>query len=122
MVNYCFVNAILPGKIDLVKKFANENGANNTEHNEFFNIIGISREQVWIQPAPTNNNEGIPDICIVSWETDDPVKTFKDFAMSDHPWAIKFWEFAKEAFGIDIKKVTSPPPLNDLVVDWYKEK
>jgi hypothetical protein len=67
MVNYCFINPILPGKIDLVKKFADENGANNTEHNEFFNIIGISREQVWIQRAPTNNNEGISDICIVSW-------------------------------------------------------
>lgn len=66
MVNYCFVNPILPGKTDLVKKLSNENGANNQQHNEFFNIIGISREQVWIQRAATNNNnDGIPDICIV---------------------------------------------------------
>ncbi|MGN6821738.1 MAG: hypothetical protein ACTHJ7_03015 [Candidatus Nitrosocosmicus sp.] len=95
---------------------------NNQEHNGFFNIIVISREQVWIQHAPTNNNDGISDICIVSWETDDPIKTFKDFTLSDHPRAIKLWEFAKEVFGIDIEKVTSPPPLNDFIVDWHEEK
>ena len=42
--------------------------------------------------------------------------TLKEFATSTLPWAIKFRDFAKEAFGIDFSK--GPPPLlNELLVD-----
>ena len=41
----------------------------------------------------------------------------KEFSTSGHPWAIKFREFAKEAFGIDFS-AGPPPPLNELIVDW----
>jgi hypothetical protein len=40
----------------------------------------------------------------------------KEFATSSHPWAVKFREFAKEAFGIDFS--SNPPALNENIVDW----
>jgi hypothetical protein len=37
---------ILPGKgMELVKKFAQEHGGHTKEHDEFYRIAGISREQ-----------------------------------------------------------------------------
>ena len=92
MVNYCLVVPILPGKIGLCKKFEEENGGNNKEHDQFYKIAGVSRERVWIQRSPAGN--GAPDLEIVSLETEDPSKTLREFSTSDYPWAIKFREFA----------------------------
>ena len=119
MTNYCFVLPFLPGGIDLAKKFAQENGGSNKEHDEFYKSAGISREQVWIQRSPAGS--GAPDLEIVSLETEDPAKTLKEFSTSNHPWAIRFRKFAKEAFGIDFEAGPSPP-LNELLVDWYERK
>lgn len=45
---------------------------------------------------------------------------FKEFATSNHPWAIKFREFAKKAYGVDI---AGPPLLpNENVVAWGRQK
>jgi hypothetical protein len=67
MVNYCLALPILPGKgIELVKKFAQEHGGHTKEHDEFYRIAGISREQVWIQRSPPGS--GAPDLEIVSIE------------------------------------------------------
>jgi hypothetical protein len=107
---------LLPGKIEISRKFEEENGGHNKEHDEFYRIAGISREQVWIQKRPPGNSSA-PDLEIVSLETEDPVKMLKEFSTSSHPWAIKFREFAKEAFGIDFS-AGPPPPLNELIVDW----
>ena len=38
MTNYCFVLPFLPGGIDLAKKFAQENGGSNKEHDEFYKV------------------------------------------------------------------------------------
>jgi len=119
MVNYCLVVPILPGKIELSKKFEEENGGHTKEHDEFYKIAGVTREQVWIQRSPTGS--GAPDFEIVSLETEDPTATLKEFSISDHPWAIKFRKFAFEAFGIDFS-AGPPPPLNELLVDWYENK
>jgi hypothetical protein len=43
---------------------------------------------------------------------------FKEFATSNHPWAVKFREFATKAFGIDFSG--PPPPLNENVIDWNR--
>jgi hypothetical protein len=119
MVNYCLVVPLLPGKIELSKKFEEENGGNNKEHDEFYKTAGVTREQVWIQRSPAGS--GAPDLEIVSLETEDPAKTLKEFSTSNHPWAIRFRKFAKEAFGIDFE-AGPPPPLNELLVDWYEKK
>lgn len=37
MVNYCFVLPILPGKMDLSKKFAEENGSEK-KHDDFIRL------------------------------------------------------------------------------------
>jgi hypothetical protein len=117
MVNYCFALPILPGGLEHIKKFAQEN-TNTMEHDEFYQIAGISREHVWIQPAPPGS--GVADLTIVSIETENPPQMFKEFATSDHQWAIKFREFAKKAYGVDI----SGPPLlpNENVVAWEQQK
>ena len=119
MVNYCLVVPLLPGKIELSKKFEEENGGHNKEHDEFYKIAGVTREQVWIQHSPPGS--GAPDLEIVSLETEDPAMTLKEFATSTLPWAIKFRDFAKEAFGLDFSK-GPPPPLNELLVDWHKDR
>jgi hypothetical protein len=41
----------------------------------------------------------------------------KEFATSNHSWAIKFREYAKKAFGIDFSG--APAPLHEIIVDWY---
>ena len=79
----------------------------NKEHDEFYKSAGISREQVWIQHSPLGS--GSPDLEIVSIETNDPGQTFKEFTTSNHPWAVKFREFAKSPYGIDF--IGPPPPL-----------
>ena len=117
--NYCFTIPILPGGIELMKKWNEENIVNNQEHDAVFMAAGITHEQVWIQHSPPGS--GAPDLEIVSLETEDPAMTLKEFATSTLPWAIKFRDFAKEAFGLDFSK-GPPPPLNELLVDWHKDK
>ena len=56
---------------------------------------------------------------MISIETEDPAKTLKEFATSDHPSAIKFREYAKKAFSIDFSG--PPSPLNEIIVDWYEK-
>jgi hypothetical protein len=43
MINYCLALPLLPERIELAKKFAEENGGHNKEHNEFYKTAGISR-------------------------------------------------------------------------------
>ncbi len=84
------------------------------EHDEFYRNAGISRETIWIQRSPPGS--GAPDLEVISIETDDLANMLKEFATSNHPWAIKFREFAKKAFGLDFSG--PPPPLNENLVDW----
>ena len=116
MVNYSFVLPYLPGGIELVKKFAEEN-TNTKEHDEFYKIAGVTREQVWIQRNPQGTG---PDLEVVSMETDDPANTLKEFATSNHPWAIKFREYANKAYGIDFSGPA--PQLNEIVIDWQQQQ
>lgn len=114
MVNYCLAVPFLLGGLELAKKFIEENGTTK-EHDEFFKIAGISKEQIWFQCSPPGS--GIQDLEIVYIETSDLNKMLNEYANSNHPWAIKFRKFFKEAFGIDLS-AGPPPPLNDLIVDW----
>jgi hypothetical protein len=117
MVNYCFALPILPGGLEHIKKFAKEN-SNTKEHDEFYQIAGVWREHVWIQQATPGS--GAADLGIMSIETEDPSQMFNAFATSNHPWAIKFREFAKKAYGVDI---AGPPLLpNENVVSWERQK
>jgi hypothetical protein len=77
-------------------------------------IAGISREQIWVQRSPPGI--GRPDLQIVSIETNNPANTLKEFGTSNHPWAVKFREYVKKAFGIDFSLPT--PLLNENIVDW----
>jgi hypothetical protein len=118
MINYCLALPLLPGRIELAKKFAEENGGHNKEHNEFYKTAGISGENVWIQRSTPRS--GVPDLELVSLETNDPFKTLKEFATSNHPWAVKFREYAKKAYGIDF--AGPPPSLNEMIIDWHQEE
>ena len=113
--NYCFIAPILLGGIELMKKWNEENIVNNKEHDAVFLTAGITREQVWIQHMPQQQNQ---DFAIACYETNDPEQSFKVLATSDEPWAVKFREHLKKAHGLDIAQ--SPPQINELVVNWKK--
>jgi hypothetical protein len=115
MVNICFASPILPGALELVKKFAQEDAKTN-DHDEFYKVAGISQENIWIQRSPPGS--GAPDLEIVNIETNDPSNMFKEFATSNHPYAVKYREFAKKAYGIDL--TGPPPPPNEHIVDWQR--
>jgi hypothetical protein len=112
MANYCFIVPILPGGIELIRKWNQSNIVNNKEHDAVFNAAGISREQVWIQHLPQQG-----DFAVASYETDDPEKSFKVLATSNEPWAVKFREHLKKAHGLDISQ-TAAIQLNELIVNW----
>ena len=112
MTNYCFTAPILPGGIDLMKKWAEENILNNEEHDAVMKAAGITREQVWVQHLPDG------DFAVASYETNDPEHSFRVLATSNEPWAIKFREHMKRAHGLDIAQPTMQ--LNELVVSWNK--
>jgi hypothetical protein len=115
MVHYCFALPYIQVGLELAKKFAKEN-TNTEEHDEFYKLVGISREQVWIQHSALGSSA--PDVEIISLETNDPANVLKEFATSNHPWGVKFREFAKNAFGIDFSG--PPSPLNENIVDWHQ--
>ena len=116
MVNYCLALPYLPGGVELAKKFVQENG-NTKEHGEFYGIAGISRQTISIQRSPPGS--GAPELEVISIKIDDPAKMLKEFVTSNHPWAIKFREFEKIAFGIDFSGPS--PSLNENIVDWKKQ-
>jgi hypothetical protein len=118
MINYCLYFPYLPGGLELAKKFAEENGGHSKEHNEFYKIAGISRDNAWIQRSPPGS--GTSDLEVVSLETKDISNTLKEFATSN-PWAVKFRGYAKKAYGIDFAGPL-PPPLNEMIIDWHEEE
>jgi hypothetical protein len=113
MTNYCLALLYLPGGLELGRKFALEDHGHSKEHDEFYKIAGVTRENVWIQRIPPGS--GAPDLEKVSLETDDPAKMLEEFAISNHPWAIRFREYANKAYGIDFSGPL--PPLNESIVD-----
>jgi hypothetical protein len=82
----------------------------------YYCLLQISFLDLWVQQSPPGT--GVPDLAIVSIETDNPAQTLKEFATSNHYWAIKFREFAKKTYGIDF--AGPPPPLNENIVDWHR--
>src|SRR5574341_2478977 len=117
MTYYCLVLPFLPGGIELARKFAAEYGGHSEEHDEFYRIAGVLRENVWIQRSPPGS--GSPDFEVVSLETNDLVNMLKEFGTSSHPWAVKFRDFAKKAYGIDF--YGTPLPLNENIIDWNEK-
>ena len=97
-----------------MKKWNEENIVNNKEHDAVFMTAGISREQVWIQHMPQQNQ----DFVVASYETSDPEQSFKVLATSNKPWAVKFREHLKNAHGLDITQ--SPMQINEFIVNWKK--
>ena len=59
-----------------------KNIVNNKEHDTVFKLAGISREQVWIQHFPQQQNQ---DFVVASYETSDPEQSFKVLATSQEP-------------------------------------
>ena len=112
--NYCFTIPILPGGIELMKKWNEGNIVNNKEHDAVFMAAGITHEQVWIQHLPQQNQ----DFAVVCYETNDPEQSFKVLATSNEPWAAKFREHLKNAHGLYIAQTSIK--LNELLIDWKK--
>ena len=71
VTNYCFIVPIIPGGVELMRKWKEENIINNKEHDEVFRAAGISREQVWIQHLPQG------DFAVACYETNDAEQSSK---------------------------------------------
>jgi hypothetical protein len=109
---------ILPDRMELVKKFAQEHGCHTQEHDEFYKITGVTRELLWIQRSPSSG--GASDLEIASIETGDLAKAFKEIATSTHSWAVRFRDYAKKANCVDFAGPLPSP--NENIVDWQEEK
>ncbi len=118
MPTYCFTIPYLPGGVELHKKFAKEDCGHTKDHDEFYKLAGVTREQVWLQRSPPGS--GAPDVEVVLLDTEDLAKTGKEFATSNHPWAIKCREVHKKMLDIDPES-GSPPPLNEMIVNWSEK-
>ncbi|MDR3576857.1 MAG: hypothetical protein P4L50_23575 [Anaerolineaceae bacterium] len=111
MANYCFVAPILAGGVDRMHTLIKNEITNNAaSHDAFLRSAGMSREQVWIQHTPMG------DFAIVSYEVEDPAKTFSAIATSTHPYAVKFRNHLTAAHGIDF---TKPMDMNERLLDWH---
>jgi hypothetical protein len=86
---------------------------NNANHDRVFKAAGITREQVWLQRTPMGDFE------VVSFETDNPGRSFKVLASSTDPWAARFRSFLKEAHGFDLAQLGAP---NEQLIDWCVEE
>ncbi len=75
MTNYCIVLPYLQGGTELAKKFAEENCGHTKDHDEFYKLAGISREQVWIQRSSPGSDA--PNLGIISIETDEISRILK---------------------------------------------
>ena len=64
MTNYCLALPYHPGGLELGRKFAEEVCGHSKEHDEFYKIAGVARENFWIQRGPPGS--GAPDLEIVS--------------------------------------------------------
>ena len=53
MTNYCLALPYLPGGLELGRKFAEEECGHSKEHDEFYKIAGVARENIWIQREST---------------------------------------------------------------------
>ena len=49
MTNYCLALPYLPGGIEAGRKFAVDECGHSKEHDEFYNIAGVNRVNIWIQ-------------------------------------------------------------------------
>jgi hypothetical protein len=110
MANYCYTVPILPGRVELMKKWIAERIVDNREHDELFAEAGISREQVWVQHTPMG------DFAVVSFEVKDAEKAFEVLATSKKPFAVDFRAFLTEAHGVDFSQ---PFAINEQVADWH---
>jgi hypothetical protein len=114
MTNYCVTVPILPGGVELIRKWNEENVVNNTDHDMVMRAAGISQLQVWVQHLPQG------DFAVASYETNDPEKTVRVLSTSSEPWAVRFREHLKRAHGLDLV-IGAPPLLNEMVVDWREK-
>ncbi len=114
MANYCVTVPILPGGVELMRKWNEENVSNNTAHDLVMKAAGISQEQVWIQHLPQG------DFAVASYKTNDPEKTIRALSTSNEPWAVRFREHLKRALGLYLL-IGAPPLLNEMVVDWREK-
>jgi hypothetical protein len=43
----------------------------------------------------------------------------KQLAISNHPWAVRFREYAMKAYGLDFSGPL--PPLNEHIINWEEK-
>ncbi len=103
MVNKAFVAPILPGKTEQWKNWMGElNGPRKQEYMDARQKYGF-RERAFFQPTPQG------DYVIITLEGDDPIRSFRDWALSGDPFAQWFVQNVKDIHGFDVGQLLSGP-------------
>ena len=114
---YSFAVPILPGKTDILKNYLKElSGPRAKEYDGSLQRFGIRAEHMWIQHIPQG---GAPDMLIVMWDIDDPMRVFKQGFDSNDSYDQWFMQkVLGECLGMsgEMMKPESMPALNDHIV------
>lgn len=102
---------ILPGMMEKMRWFAQEvQGPRHREMEASLRELGICREEWYIQETPQGG------MVIVHCESEDPLRTFQQWALSTAPFDCWFKQQAGEITGIDFNQPM--PALPEQVFAW----
>jgi hypothetical protein len=107
--------ALLPGKLEAWRKFAQEMaGPRKKEHDESRRRLGVTMERAWIQPTPQGN------LIIVYRESEGDAESFYTrLAASKEPFNVWFKQQVKELHGLDDDQPPQAPPP-ELAFDYHR--
>jgi hypothetical protein len=107
-----FINPILPGKTEQVKRMSQTAlTERRAEYEASRRRAGITLERSWIQTTPQG------DMGIVYLEVEDPQRAFMVLGSSQEPFDVWFRQIVLETQGLDITQ-PAPGPLPELIFDW----
>jgi hypothetical protein len=115
MAIYSFAVPILPGKTENWKRYVQEmRGQRREEFNSSRQRHGLRMEQVWLQKTPNG------DIAVVTWDVDNPAKTFENFMKSNDSFDQWFRDkILIECHGMN--QSDQVPPLNEVILNFTSQ-
>jgi hypothetical protein len=105
MDTIAFTLPLLPGTTDLDREVMTSlwHGERRSEYEASRKRHGITREQVWIQPAPDG------DVAVVVLSADDLSAALAGVATSQEPFDVWFRDHCRTVHGIDLEAGFPPP-------------
>jgi hypothetical protein len=111
MHSVAFTRPLLVGQTDASRRALASCwvGARKEAHQDARRRVGIVREAVWIQPAPSG------DVAVVYLEADDLATAFRILGTSAEPFDRWFRDHVRQVHGIALEEGFTPP---EVVLDF----